>query len=182
MRAIFQWVGMWLLVFCGSAAAAAGAPAPCALEAAGLRIEARSEPDDGFWGPTVEVEVADALRPLSRLMAPESRPIEACWWTDIEGDGKPELVIGLGPEPDRHRPPGLLVYTWHEQRLTPGNVPGLPAGNAGSYRFVVRARSLWAFPIGSPLAADPRHAYRLEAGRWEVATPSKSASARAPAP
>jgi hypothetical protein len=168
---IIQKISVGLLVFGGVVSARATTPPPCAITAANLQIEVRSEPDDGAWGPTVEITVSDGLRPLSRLIAQEARPIEACWWADIDANQHTELVIGVGA--DNTRSGGVLIYEWDGQTLRPIALPALPATAKGAFRYVVSNARLWAYPVGGAgagrTAAGP---YRLETGRWAAVAAS----------
>lgn len=159
MTAFFQRVSALLAGCVAIWHAQAEAPAPCALEAPGLRIEVRSEPDDGVWGPTMEIVVRDALRPLSRLMAPETRPIEACWWGNVDADTRIELVIGVGT--DHRQPGGALVYEWDGQALHRTEIPPLPPAAVGVFRYIVRNDRIRAYPI-----TDGGAPYRLEPTGW----------------
>ena len=102
-----------LLTGAGSSALADGQV--CAIEAPPLRIGVSAEPDDGSWGPTLEIVVEDAVQPLTRLIAQESRPVEACWWQVMKGRGSPALVIGVGA--NEAEAAGALVFVWREGRL-----------------------------------------------------------------
>jgi len=167
-----RWLAGTGLLLAALGTVCAETPAPCVIAAAaGMQIEVRSEPDDGVWGPTLEVVVQGELGPLNRLMAPETRPIEACWWVDIDADGKPELVVGLGADSERRQSSGVLIYAWDGHVLHPTTVPALPAAAAADYRYVVRQGAVWAYPLPpDERVAAPR--YRLLAGgRWEAVPP-----------
>jgi len=144
-----------------AAVAEAADPAPCAITAGELRIEARSAPDDGEWGPTLDIEVRDALGPVTRLTAPETRPIEACWWANLDADPAAEFVIGLGAAGEN--PGGARVYEWDGSHLVPTPLAALP--EAGAFRFVVRGDRLWAVPTGAS-QAGVAPSYRFDAGAW----------------
>lgn len=146
-----------------AAVAEAAGPAPCAVTAGELQIEARSAPDDGEWGPTLDIEVRDALGPVTRLTAPEIRPIEACWWANLDADPATEFVIGLGAA--GAHPGGARVYEWDGSHLAPIPLAALP--EAGTFRFVVRGDKLWALPTGASQAGMVP-AYRFDAGTWVV--------------
>ncbi|MGD9600259.1 MAG: hypothetical protein AB7V59_00485 [Gammaproteobacteria bacterium] len=136
-------------------------PAPCSIVAGDLGIEARGVPDDGEWGPTLDIEVRDTLGPLTRLTAPETRPIEACWWANVDRDPAAEFVIGLGATGDA--PAGARIYEWDGGHLVPAPLPALP--EAGTFRFIVRRDRLWAVPVG-PSQVEVVPAYRFDAGAW----------------
>lgn len=136
---------------------------PCALTILNHHIEARSEPDDGVWGPTLEIVIRDSLQPLTRLITVESRPIEACWWADIDLDQRAELIIGLGP--DGNQLGGARVFEWDDHTLRAMPLPALPANATGIFRYVVSKDRLWAHPIARG-GAVPALPYRLDGGRW----------------
>ena len=66
----------------------------CTLVPDGLQIDVTSVPDDGDWGPTLEITVKDSVQILSRLIAVESRPVENI--ADLSGAGRetPERAAG----------------------------------------------------------------------------------------
>lgn len=147
-----------------SATALADGPV-CSIEAPPLHIKVSAEPDDGSWGPTLEVVVEDADQPLTRLIAQESRPVEACWWQVMKGLGRPALVIGVGAmEPEGA---GALVFVWREGRLDRHPVPEFSPKGGGAYRFIARDGVLEAHPAPNPagLPAD-KPAYRLSGRAW----------------
>ena len=153
---------------CGaSLSAPAETPASCMLTGLNLHIEVRSEPDDGAWGPTIEISFFDEIQPLNRMIAPESRPIEACWWGDIDGNNIAELVIGVGAE-DVHAG-GVLVFDWGNHQLQRRTLPALPAEARGNFRYVVRQGGLWAHPIVTNNESTAQQVpYRLGAGGWST--------------
>lgn len=157
--------GVLALSLLAGSSAAAGPEAACSLLAGELRITVHSEPDDGLWGPTLEIEVADALRPLARLMAPEPRPVEACWWSSLSDDPAPNLVIGLGAHDSEHG--GVLRYAWRDGLLQRVEVPPLPAPPGQGFRYVVRERRLQAWPLPGPDGLAPEApAWQFANGRW----------------
>ena len=150
-----------------SLSAPAETPASCELAGPNLRIEVRSEPDDGAWGPTIEISFLDDNQPLNRMIAPESRPIEACWWGDIDGNHVPELVIGVGA--DDVQAGGVLVFDWDSYQLQRRTLPALPAEARGNFRYVVSHGGLWAHPIVTNNDTTAEQApYRLGAGGWSA--------------
>ena len=159
----------------------AHAAAACRIEATGLTITVQSAPDDGSFGPTLEIVVEDALQPLTRLMTPEARPVEACWWEALSGTGAVTLVIGLGAGPDE--PAGARLFAWRSGRLEPVSVPELVTKSPVGYRFVLRNGALEAHPTpdaeGRPRA---RTAFRLSGAVWQPIAPASPAAQAAPAP
>lgn len=156
-----------LLGVCGARAEEAA----CRLEAGGLQIAVRSQADDGLWGPTLEIEIADALQPLTRLMAPEPRPVEACWWTVLADDPVQTLVIGLGA--DNTSPGGALRFAWQAGHLQRRDIPDLPLTAGVAYRHVVRDRHLEAHPLPDKDGRASLAPYwRLTGGRWTQGTTS----------
>lgn len=160
---------------------AAQAAAACRIEATGLTITVQSAPDDGSFGPTLEIVVEDELQPLTRLMTPESRPVEACWWEALSGTGAVTLVIGLGAGADE--PAGARLFAWRSGRLEPVTVPELVTKSPVGYRFVLRNGALEAHPTpdaeGRPRA---RTAFRLNGAVWQPIAPPSPATQAAPAP
>jgi hypothetical protein len=143
--------------------------AACRIEASGLQIAVRSQADDGLWGPTLEIEIADALQPLTRLMAPESRPVEACWWTVLADESVQTLIIGLGA--DDTSAGGALRFAWQGGHLQRRDVPDLPLTAGAAYRHVVRDRHLEAHPLPDKDGRASLAPYwRLTGGRWTQAT------------
>lgn len=173
----FQRLTVVTMGFGGSFPLFAATFAPCLLTAANLHIQVRSEPDDGAWGPTLEIVVSDELQPLSRLIAPESRPIEACWWVVTDLNQKAELIIGVGA--NGTEPGGARIFEWDGHTLRPIPLPALPT-NAGTFRYVVSGDRLWAHPIAGAGRGLPAHPYRLEAGRWSAV--EGDAEAQRPSP
>lgn len=173
MTQLIQRLGIsFAAIFGLSMSALADAPAPCVLTGLNLHIEVRSEPDDGAWGPTIEIAIADDLQPLNRMIVPESRPIEACWWADIDADsdhdkdlGAPELIIGVGAADAQVG--GAIVFDWDGRQLQRRSLPALPAGTAGTFRYVVSNGGLWAHPVTPNSESKTAGAsYRLSAGHW----------------
>ena len=156
---------------------ASGSP-PCVLVDQNLTIEVRSEPDDGAWGPTVEVLITDAVQPINRMLVPETRPIEACWWGDIDGNSSVELVIGVGAEGQQAG--GALVLDWDGRELRRRALPALPGEASGAFRYVVANRQLWAQPIVARGVRTAARAFRLKSGHWMVVTTGEETRSRAP--
>ena len=154
-----------LLALAGAGPAALADGSVCAIDAAPLQIKVSAEPDDGSWGPTLEISVEDAVQPLTRLIAQEARPVEACWWQVMKGLGVPTLVIGVGAgESDGS---GVLVHAWREGRLDRHPVPGLQGSDTGSYRYIVRDGFLEAHPPPDARGlASSRPVYRLSGRAW----------------
>ena len=152
--------------------AAAGSSAPvladgpvCAIEAPPLQIGVSAEPDDGSWGPTLEIVVEDAVQPLTRLIAQESRPVEACWWQVMKGLGVPALVIGVGAT--EAEPAGVMVFAWREGRLERQPVPEFTPREGGVYRFIAREGFLEAHPAPAPTGLPAQKpSYRLSGRAW----------------
>lgn len=143
--------------------------ASCQLDGGELEISVRSQADDGLWGPTLEIEIADTLQPLTRLMAQEARPVEACWWTILADDPVQTLVIGLGA--DASAPAGALRFAWQGGHLQRREIPELPLTAGAAYRFVVRERHLEAHPLPDKEGRASLAPYwRLAAGRWSQVT------------
>ena len=157
----------------------AHAAAACRIEATDLTITVHSAPDDGSFGPTLEIVVEDELQPLTRLMTPESRPVEACWWEALSGTGAVTLVIGLGASPDE--PAGARLFAWRSGRLEPLSVPALVTKSPVGYRYVLRNGALEAHPTpdaeGRPRA---RTAFRLSGAVWQPIAPAAPAAQTAP--
>ena len=145
--------------------AAEGAPA-CVLADQNLHIEVRSEPEDDAWGPTLQVLIADALQPINRMLVPEARPIEACWWGDIDGNPSVELVIGVGAEGQSAS--GALGLDWDGRALQRRPLPELPVQAKGVFRYVVADGQLWAQPIVARGAPADGRAWRLKDGQWAL--------------
>lgn len=160
-----------ILVLTGAGSSALADGQVCAIEAPPLRIGVSAEPDDGSWGPTLEIVVEDAVQPLTRLIAQESRPVEACWWQVMKGLGSPALVIGVGA--NEAEAAGALVFVWREGRLERHPVPSLQGANTGTYRYIVRDGFLEAHPPpdASGLATG-KPVYRLSGQRWIADVPS----------
>ena len=156
---------------------AKGSP-PCVLVDQNLTIEVRSEPDDGAWGPTVEVLIADAVQPINRMLVPEARPIEACWWGDIDGNPSIELVIGVGAEGEQAG--GALVLDWNGRELRRRPLPDPPVAASGEFRYVVANGQLWAQPIVSRGVPTTARAFRLKSGHWVAVTTEEEARPRIP--
>ncbi len=145
--------------------AAEGAPA-CVLAAQNLHIEVQSEPEDDAWGPTLEVLIADDLQPINRLLVPEVRPIEACWWGAIDGNPSAALVIGVGAEGQAAS--GALVLDWDGRALQRRPLPELPVQAKGVFRYVVADGQLWAQPMVARGAPADGRAWRLKDGQWTL--------------
>lgn len=173
MIELIQGLTFLTLSFGATLSAFAQTPAPCRLSDGTLFIEVRSEPDDGAWGPTIEIVISDQLRPLNRMIIPESRPIEACWWADMDRDvnldtqdlSAAELVIGIGANDTAVS--GVMVFDWAGHQLRRRSLPALPPQANGSFRYVVANGRLWAHPITarseSTAVAVP---HRLNGNRW----------------
>jgi hypothetical protein len=142
-----------------------------------LTVEVASAGADDEWDPTLEVVVSGPSGPLSRLLVSDARPIEACWWQDLDGDGVPELAIGLGPT--EATASGVLVYAWRDGRLDPRKVPTL-RGHDGAYRYVVQGTRLYAFPVAGRQAGPPvaraTYVFDFARGHWESDQPPSRAS------
>jgi hypothetical protein len=126
--------------------AAAHAGGGCELAAGNLAISVRRVADDGFWGPTLEIAADDGVGPVNKYLGSEGRPLEACWWTDVDTTAGPELVVGLGPSSEQ--PAGALVLGWQDGVWQPRPLPPLPAdSSAADYRFLVQNGALRAIPV-----------------------------------
>jgi len=157
--------GSLTLALLALASGAGAAESACRVDAGGLQISVTSQADDGLWGPTLEIEVADTLQPLTRLMAPEARPVEACWWTVLADDPVQTLIIGLGAV--ETTPGGALRFAWQGGHLQRRDIPELPLTAGASYRHVVRDRHLEAHPLpGKDGSASLAPYWRLVGERW----------------
>lgn len=140
----------------------------CELQTGSMTVTVRREADDGFWGPTLEIAADDGVGPVNKYLAGESRPLEACWWTDLDAVDGPELVIGLGPATDR--PAGVLVLDWRNGIWQPRQLAPLPAeSTATDYRFLVQGDALRAIPVNrSGGAAPPVPAWQWAPDGWRA--------------
>jgi hypothetical protein len=137
----------------------------CAIEAPPLNIKVSAEPDDGSWGPTLEIVVEDAVQPLTRLIAQETRPVEACWWQVMKGLGVPALVIGVGATESEGA--AALVFVWREGRLDRHPVPTLEGPDTDTYHYIVRDGFLEAHPPPNARGlASSKPVYRLSGRVW----------------
>ncbi len=149
---------LWL-----SAPAAPASPMACELKVSGLHIEVAGVASDGVWGPTIEISVSAQGQPLTRLIAEEARPIESCWWTDLDHNRREDLNISITAA--RDSPSGAAVYEWNEGHLTARVIPEVPALPNATWRYLVGDHRLWAYRVTDGPAAELVR-YRLQLSQW----------------
>ena len=174
-RVVFFFV-VAVVAFCAERAAAEDG-ARCAFTAGKLEITVRSEAGVDGVGSEVQITVADSERLIARLSTTLPGFLEQCWKTDLDRNGRFEIVIASASVVEGAR---VDVYEWRETRFEPVKIAPVDSAQlrAGAFpdRYSVVNDVLYARFRAGPRRQDGQPGnettlrYSFEHRTWEAAS------------
>jgi hypothetical protein len=146
-----------------------------ALERAGLRVEVIVNPGEPLVAGDYDILVSRGPDLATRLNGMRRGELLASTLTDLDGDGKTEVVVLFGADGPQDRG-HVRVYEWNDLYLDPVELPAPPALPTDGYRGHDRYRIedgalLWEFPRfddpqSTRVNGTVRYRYDFKLARW----------------